>query len=111
MPTGDDEAAGLESPDQAVNRLVEKMAAASALLTSPGTKDDTSTSAPPTTEAGLGLNQCVAAALKAVDREYQVKFIVHKLSISNLDYSAHYRALYPRLLYPMGAVLICPPGK
>ena len=84
MPIGDDEAAGLESPEQAVNRLVEKMAAASALLTSPGIKDGTSsstTSAPPTTEAGvLGLNQCVAAALKAVDREYQVKFIVHKLN-------------------------------
>jgi len=75
VPTGDDEAAGLESPKQAVNRLVEKMAAASALLTSPGIRDHTSTSAPPTTEAGLGLNQCVAAALKAVDREYQIKVL------------------------------------
>ena len=93
MPTGDDEAAGLESPKQAVNRLVEKMAAASALLTSPGTRDDTSTSAPPTTEAGLGLNQCVAAALKAVDREYQVKFIVHKLNCKQFG------------------LLICFPGK
>merc|ERR1719357_1027137 len=54
--------------------------AASALLTSPGIKDggtsSSTTSAPSTTEAGvLGLNQCVAAALKAVDREYQIKVL------------------------------------